>query len=689
MRQNSAVKDIYSKRMQKMLMWLFCVPLCNIVIAQQVVSVDLGAQERTEVTKPDNNELVFSIEIASQVNRQQNPPVQALAQTEQVIPEPSAQASLAAPSRRSRELMTVQLVDVEAVQAETDSDLTPVEIATSDADTNSAADVVASRQLDIRYELVQDTTEVLTEPNVSANAQVDVLGYQSPSPIAENSAAPNSLAAVKDGQSDQRVNEVEFKTNSETDLVPQQSAETANAMVAEGAELSGNQELVVNEEDIAAIFFDAPSFNRRDLIDFDASMPIIASPVARLQLDEWFERISSAKAEHPSVLAARLNEQETASIINEAKSVLTPQVQIGLSYDAERTMRNGERISSLQGLEPTNTPRLNANLSLNQLLFDGGAAFARIDAAKSRNKAAANRRESTEVAISLRAADNLIELAKLQEQLQAARDNLSEVSRLRDMINERVRIGRDSPSEMLQMNTRVYEARNQVVRLLGLRAEAGARHEETFGEPPVILAFPTVFAPIPLSEESAMDVAMRRNPDILNARQLVTAAIAENRAAKADGLPRIEVQARANSFDAFGGGPEYNDAFVGINVSYDLFDGGRKKAISSRTSIAVERVREQNNQVVKDVELALKQAFANRQSLIPRYKSLQAQLDQQIKTREAYEEQFLSGRRPLNDLIGAQQQVLDAALITIESKAQLHRQHFLILALMGDLTLQL
>lgn len=689
MRQNSAVKDIYSKRMQKMLMWLFCVPLCNIVIAQQVVSVDLGAQDRTEVTKPDNNELVFSIEIASQVNRQQNPPVQALAQTEQVIPEPSAQASLAAPSRRSRELMTVQLGDVEAVQAETDSDLTPVEIATSDADTNSAADVVASRQLDIRYELVQDTTEVLTEPNVSANAQVDVLGYQSPSPIAENSAAPNSLAAVKDGQSDQRVNEVEFKTNSETDLVPQQSAETANAMVAEGAELSGNQELVVNEEDITAIFFDAPSFNRRDLIDFDASMPIIASPVARLQLDEWFERISSAKAEHPSVLAARLNEQETASIINEAKSVLTPQVQIGLSYDAERTMRNGERISSLQGLEPTNTPRLNANLSLNQLLFDGGAAFARIDAAKSRNKAAANRRESTEVAISLRAADNLIELAKLQEQLQAARDNLSEVSRLRDMINERVRIGRDSPSEMLQMNTRVYEARNQVVRLLGLRAEAGARHEETFGEPPVILAFPTVFAPIPLSEESAMDVAMRRNPDILNARQLVTAAIAENRAAKADGLPRIEVQARANSFDAFGGGPEYNDAFVGINVSYDLFDGGRKKAISSRTSIAVERVREQNNQVVKDVELALKQAFANRQSLIPRYKSLQAQLDQQIKTREAYEEQFLSGRRPLNDLIGAQQQVLDAALITIESKAQLHRQHFLILALMGDLTLQL
>lgn len=671
-------------------MCLFCISLCNLVIAQEVVSVDLDTQERIEVTKQDNNELVFSIEIRSEVNRPQNELMQALPKPEQVAPEPSTQVSLATSPRRSGQLMTVQLGDIETGQAERNSDITPVEIVTSDADTSTTANVVASRQLDIRYESVEDLPMGdLTNPDESASASVDVIGYQPPPSIAENSAPPSSLAVVKDTQLDQRVNDVEFESNNEAELLPQISAETANAMVAESAESSGNQELVVDEEDIAAIFFDPPSLNRSDLIDFDASMPIIASPVARLQLDEWFERISSAKAEHPSVLAARLNEQETASIINEAKSVLTPQVQIGLSYDAERNMRNGERISSLQGLEPTNTPRLNANLSLNQLLFDGGAAFARIDAARSRNKAAANRRESTEVAISLRAADNLIELAKLQEQLEAARDNLAEVSRLRDMINERVRIGRDSPSEMLQMNTRVYEARNQVVRLLGLRAEAGARHEETFGEPPVILAFPTVFAPIPLSEESAMDVAMRRNPDILNARQLVAAAIAENRAAKADGLPRIEVQARANSFDAFGGGPEYNDAFVGINVSYDLFDGGRKKAISSRTSIAVERVREQNNQVVKDVELALKQAYANRQSLIPRYKSLQAQLDQQIKTRKAYEEQFLSGRRPLNDLIGAQQQVLDAALITIESKAQLHRQHFLILALMGDLTLQL
>lgn len=427
------------------------------------------------------------------------------------------------------------------------------------------------------------------------------------------------------------------------------------------------------------------NYTPKDLRNFDASMPVIDSPIARLQLEEWLERIVSAKAEHPSVRAARLNEQENLSIIDEVKSILTPQVQLGLNYNVQRNLRNGERIPAVLGLPVTDRANLNVNLEISQLVFDGGAAFARIDAAKSRSDAAASRRESTEAAISLRAADNLIELAKLQEQLDVANENFSEVSRIRDMISERVRLGRDSPSEMLQMNTRFYEARNQVVLLLGLREEAGARHEETFGEPPVVLAFPEVFAPIPISIESAMEVAMSRNPDIVNARKLVAAAIAENRAAKADGLPRIEVQARLNSYDTFAEGSKFYDTFAGINVSHELFDGGREKAIANRTLVAIERVREQNNETMRNVEFSLKQAYANRQSLIPRYKSLQAQLDQQKKTRQAYEEQFLSGRRPLNDLIIAQQQVLSAALNTIESKSQLHRQHFLIMALMGDL----
>lgn len=469
---------------------------------------------------------------------------------------------------------------------------------------------------------------------------------------------------------------------------PVQIAQTPETVqVAQPPEAPTEDNFILSESAIAALPKTAPDFNVEglDLPDFDASMPIIDSRVARLQLDEWFNQLAKAPLRHPSVQAAVFGEQEAISSISEAKAILYPQVAVSLSADSQKSVREGQEIASVQGLEPSDDIRLNPNLTLSQLVFDGGATQSRVKAAEFRSEAATSRRNSTELGIALRAADTLIELAKLQEQLDAARDNLDEVARLRDMIRERVNMGRDSPSEMLQMNTRVFEARNQVVRLQGLRAEAGARHEETFGEPPVILAFPDVFAPIPMSDETGLDTAIRFNPDIVSARQLMDAASADFAAAQRDGLPRIEVEARVNAYDAVGNGTDYYDTFVGLSVSHNLFDGGRTKAIQNRSANGLERSRAQYEQTIADIELAIKRAYANRQSLIPRYKSLQAQLDQKLKTRLAYEEQFIHGRRPLNDLITAQQQVLDAALTVIETKAELHRQHFTILALTGDL----
>ncbi len=472
--------------------------------------------------------------------------------------------------------------------------------------------------------------------------------------------------------------------------VPEAEPDLPQIVLRPAPEATEATDFILSESGIAALPQLAPSFDAEasDLPDFDASMPIINSQIARLQLDEWFNRLAKAPLRHPSVLAAEFGEQEAISTISEAKAILYPQVAVSLSADSQKSIRDGQETSSVQGLEASDEVRLNPNVTISQLVYDGGASQSRIKAAQARSEAATSRKLSTELGIALRAADTLIELAKLQEQLDAARDNLDEVSRLRDMIRARVEMGRDSPSEMLQMNTRVFEARNQVVRLLGLRAEAGARHEETFGEPPVILAFPDVFAPIPMSVDSGMDVAMRFNPDIINARHLIDAASAEWSAAQRDGLPRIEVEARMNAYDAIGSGTDYYDTFVGLSVSHNLFDGGRQKAIKERSANALERTQAQYEQTLADIELALKRAYANRESIIPSYKSLQAQLDQKLKTRIAYEEQFITGRRPLNDLITAQQQVLDAALTVIDSKAELHRQHFTILALIGDLAVK-
>lgn len=422
-----------------------------------------------------------------------------------------------------------------------------------------------------------------------------------------------------------------------------------------------------------------------ELPEFDASMPVISNEVARLQLEEWQAHITKAVGRHPSVKAAGYAERESISAIGEAKAQLYPQVSVALNTDFNRSIRDEEPYPTVSGLESDDEIRLNPSVTVRQMLFDGGATSNRGKAATARSEAARERRVSTEEGVALRAAATMIELAKAQEQLEFAHEHLAEVSRLRDMIRERVNAGRDAPSEMLQMNSRIFEARNQVVLLEGRRAEAGARHEEVFGEPPVVMAFPDVFAPIPMSLQSGLDEAIRRNPDLQSARAQVEAASSEYRAAKGAQLPRLELEGSLNSYDLTRNGTDYYDSFIGLRISHSILDGGLKRSTKEKSQSQLERARAEYDNTERAVELALKRAYANRASLIPQYKALQAQLDHKRETRRAYEEQFLAGRRPLNDLVAAQQQVLDTALRVVDFKSELHRQHFSILSLVGEL----
>ena len=416
-----------------------------------------------------------------------------------------------------------------------------------------------------------------------------------------------------------------------------------------------------------------------------SKMPVIDNPVSRLQLEEWLTRIGQAQLDHPAVEAAIFSEEQAISVIGEAQALLRPRVSIGASANSSRSYRAGESVPTLSGMDASSAARLDPNLAVNYTLYDGGAARARVDEATSSALSARNSRRSVEGGVGLRAADTLIDLARIQEQLIVARKNLKAVELIREMIRGRVDAGRDAPSEMLQMNGRVLEAKRQIADLVGQRAEAGSRHSEIFGEPPVILAFPKVFAPIPTNYDVSRAIALRQNPDILASREALSAALSGDAAIRAGGLPRVEVEARVDYFDVTGSRSDFYDATIGLNVTYDLYDGGLRRARQQGSRSQLREAEASNQQVLRDVELALSSAYANREGLIPELRIIKGQLEHVIATRDAYQEQFTAGRRDLNELISAQQQVFGVSIQVSEVEAELHRQHFTILSLLGEL----
>ena len=415
-------------------------------------------------------------------------------------------------------------------------------------------------------------------------------------------------------------------------------------------------------------------------------MPVIDNPVSRLQMSEWLETIRSGLDQLPSVKAAEFFEAETVSTIEEAKSVLRPRVSLSSAFVSGRSIRGESEAALVAGLDPSSAVRLDPTLTINQIIYDGGAATARVEAASARAKQARNQRLSTEGGLALRRADSLIELARLQEQLVVANNNLAELESIAEMVRFRVEGGRDSPSELLEMKGRVLEAQRQIASLVGRRSEAGARYLEIFDQRPVVLAFPSVFAPIPASYDAALKIALESNPDILASRASVLAAVADDQAVQADSLPRIEVEGRVGYFDTTRQFTDFYDQSISVNLTYDLYDGGLRRARQQGSLSQLERVKAENQQLIRNIESALGRAYANRVGLIPEYRIVQGELDRVVATRNVYEEQFVSGQKPLSEIITAQQQVFSVGLQVSDLRAELHRQHFTILSLLGELT---
>lgn len=404
-----------------------------------------------------------------------------------------------------------------------------------------------------------------------------------------------------------------------------------------------------------------------------------------LQLREWMMQMRSAVTDHPSVRVARLQAQASSAAVDQARAARLPQLTLSSDLGNDRSVRDGVQTSSAGGVADERDVQISPTLDADLLLFDGGAARAGVDAAQSRVQAGDVATQSTSSVIALRAAQTLIDLATLRAQIQLAEANLTEVRRLRAMIQERAAAGRDSPSDMFRMNSRVDEARNTLEQRIAAFNGARADYAEVFRSEPMILGLPPVYAPVPDVVQTAIERAIQQNPDLLEAQALARAADLEFSARRASRWPQVSLGASVTGYDVTREGEDYYDSFIGLRLSTPLFDGGRRKAQINQAQRQATLEQARVDEIRANIVRALSQAYASRASLKPQLSSLDAQVRANRATLDAYEEQFFSGRRPLNDLVTAQRELYGAQAQQLTLRGELHTQHFTIRRLTGDL----
>jgi outer membrane protein TolC len=231
-------------------------------------------------------------------------------------------------------------------------------------------------------------------------------------------------------------------------------------------------------------------------------------------------------------------------------------------------------------------------------------ARAEVDAA--RGKA---RRTENEIALKVHQLYYKILVAEARRSAVAAKIQASE-----DLQSERVqqvKYGSALDAELIESRAQSLQAKQELLTTELQLSDLHIEFNDAIGLPlgTAVTLDPTVTAvPESCAREECIKLALETHPEVAEARATVEKAESAVRLARYEYVPDVEAYVRYSFQNNV---PFLADRFatVGIHVSYDLFDGGRKRAMLGTRHAQLAQAKENLARVSEEVEVRVHTAF--------------------------------------------------------------------------------
>ena len=371
------------------------------------------------------------------------------------------------------------------------------------------------------------------------------------------------------------------------------------------------------------------------------------------------DALGRAVANLPEVRAARANQRAAEQTAAQARSAWYPTLDLALGHGRETSNNPSTRAL---GSDPTLTRR-EAEISLSQLLFDGGSASGQVRRFQARAEGAGDQLAHAAETAGARVAQAYLDVIRLRELIAIAADNeqrhretLAQVSRLAD-------VGQGRRADAHQAEARYALAQASLTQLRGQLAQAEAAFLHLTSQPPGLLSDAGSFqALLPASLAAALALALETHPAIRAAQKELLAAQADRDSLRSRfAAPRLalEVGTSANhDLDGLRGANA--DRYAMLRLRYNLFRGGSDDARVREAEARIDEANANYGKARNDVERDLRQAWQgltedrNRLPQLQRYATASAQVV------TSYRLQFSIGQRTLLDVLNAENELFAA-----------------------------
>lgn len=350
---------------------------------------------------------------------------------------------------------------------------------------------------------------------------------------------------------------------------------------------------------------------------------------------------------HPDIQSSQALLQASGERQRQARSSFYPSAGLEAVWGEARDR-------DILGNRDRSTRRTDAYLRWN--LYRGSADRHNLRMTEAENQAAQDDLADAHETVALEVATNYLEVLRLRQRLALAQSYLRENQRLTEVVAKRVQAGKAPPSELDQARMSVADGQWQVSRLQGQLAGEEARYSLLAGHPPAgTLAepeLPEVLENRPFQEGT--DQIREANPRVRAALARARARIEEVGVAAGSLYPEINLDLRKRLQSDINPDPVTDTRDnAQLLFTYDVPLGGGNLSRRREALARQDAARAEAESLLLEVLINLGQARAAREEARRIAPELATRSASGLRVVNAYDLQFMAGRRSLQDLIGA------------------------------------
>ncbi|GHG91831.1 TolC family outer membrane protein [Pseudodonghicola xiamenensis] len=325
-------------------------------------------------------------------------------------------------------------------------------------------------------------------------------------------------------------------------------------------------------------------------------------------------------------------------------------------------------------------------LTLEQLLYDGGASQLNRQAAQETVLATRQALLNIEQQILFRAASAYLNVVLYSENVRLRENNVRLLQEELRAAQDRFDVGEVTRTDVALAEAQLAAARSGLASARGTLVSAQAEYYNATGHQPGPLAGEPRLPKAAASKQAATDIAVRNHPSILSAQHQVRAAeLGAQAVSKAMG-PTAGLSASLGWTEETTGSDYTHSATIGASVSQPIYQGGAlsaryRSALASRDAAKSALLTAQNN-VVQDVADAYVRLQVSKANLISTAEQVRAA---QVAFDGIREEAKLGARTTL-DVLSAEQDLLDAQTNRISARSEEGIATYQLLVAQGLLT---